>query len=470
MNLEDYYRHFGVEESLIGDIFSIALSKGGDYCDLYFQHTLSDHIGLEDNIVNRAYRQVDFGVGIRVLKGDQTGYSFSEEITRETMETAARMAANIADSSRPVKALPLKLHKSADYYPITRPWEEVTIDEKIPVLHRINDRVFSLDPRVIKSAVQFTNETSYVLLATSEGRITCDCLPMGAISVSCTAEKNGRREQNRYATAGRRGFDFFSAKVDDLAREVVERTILLFDAEKPPGGEMPVVLASGSSGILLHEAIGHGMEADFNRKKVSIFCDKIGKPVAERFVNIVDDGTNGHMRGSLNVDDEGNDSRKTVLVENGILKGYLHDRLSSRYYKVEPTGNGRRQSFRFAPEPRMRNTYMLPGPFSRDEVIKSVKKGLYAQSFTNGQVLIGAGDFTFYVKMGYLIEDGRLTRPVKDINIIGNGPKVLSDIVMVADDFKMDERTWTCGKDGQSVPVSLGQPTVKVSKITVGGM
>ena len=244
----------------------------------------------------------------------------------------------------------------------------------------------------------------------------------------------------------------------------------LFEAVKPEAGEMPVVLSAGSSGILLHEAIGHGMEADFNRKNISIFSDKINKPVAENFVTIVDDGTYPSIRGSINVDDEGNTTEKTFLVENGILRSYMHDRISAKHYNVKPTGSGRRESFRYSPLPRMRNTYMLPGPHKKDEIIESVKKGIYTESFTNGQVFIGAGDFTFYVKSGYLIEDGKLTKPIKDINIIGNGPKVLSDIVMVGDDMKMAEGGWTCGKDGQGVPVSMGLPTVKVSKITVGGV
>lgn len=233
---------------------------------------------------------------------------------------------------------------------------------------------------------------------------------------------------------------------------------------------MPVVLAAGSSGILLHEAIGHGMEADFNRKGISIFADKIDKPVAENFVTIVDDGTNENMRGSINIDDEGGTPEKTYLVKDGIMRSYIHDRISAKHYGVKPTGSGRRQSFRYAPLPRMRNTYMENGPHTKEEIIKSVKKGLYAEVFSNGQVFIGAGDFSFYVTGGTLIEDGKLTKPVKDINIIGNGPDVLKKITMVADDFKMAEGGWTCGKSGQSVPVSMGLPTVKVSSITVGGM
>jgi TldD protein len=294
---------------------------------------------------------------------------------------------------------------------------------------------------------------------------------MSSLNTSCVAEKNGQREQNGYGSSGRNDVSFFDqANLDRIAREAVESTMILFDAVAPRAGEMPVVLAAGSSGILLHEAIGHGMEADFNRRDESIFSDKIGKKVAESFVSIVDDGTTLNNRGAINMDDEGNDVKQTYMVENGILTSYLHDRISAKHYGVEPTGNGRRESFRHMPLPRMRNTYMLNGPHKREEIIESVKYGIFAESFTNGQVRIGPGDFTFYVKQGYLIENGRMTRPIKDVNIIGNGPRVLQDIVMVADDIEMSEGGWTCGKGGQGVPASMGQPTVKVSSITVGGV
>jgi TldD protein len=471
MKLPDYLNHFGVDEKLINEVMAEALSKGGDYCDLFFEHSIGNYIGLEDKAVNRAYTDVGFGVGIRVLKGDQTGYSFTEEITPKAMKLAAKTAANIADSKATFKPVQLKLSKTPDYYPIETPWEKIGIDKKIPYLQQINDKVFAEDKRIIKSNIWFTNETRYILVVNSDGVVAFDYQPMGQISVSCNAEQDGKREQNYFDLSGRRGIEFFTPEnIDRLAKEAVRRTVELFQAVKPEAGEMPVVLAAGSSGILLHEAIGHGMEADFNRKNVSIFSDKINKPVAEKFVTIVDDGTNQNIRGSINVDDEGNPTEKTFLVENGILKSYLHDRISAKHYNVKPTGSGRRESFRFSPLPRMRNTYMLPGPHSKEEIISSVQKGIYAESFTNGQVFIGAGDFTFYVKSGYLIEDGKLTKPIKDINIIGNGPKVLSDIVMVGNDMKMAEGGWTCGKDGQGVPVSMGLPTVKVSKITVGGV
>jgi TldD protein len=444
---------------------------GGDYCDVYFQHVISNAIGLEDKKVNRAYGSVDYGVGIRVLKGDQTGYSFTEEITPKAMKLAAKTAANIASSGGSAKSMELKLHNLPNYYPIKTSWEEVKIDRKIPYLQGINDKVFTLDSRVIKCQIFFNNETSYILFANSEGRLVYDYQPMCVIYVGVTAEENGKREQNGFNLASRYGFEMLNAdNADRLAKESVTRTVELFKAVKPEAGEMPVVLAAGGSGILLHEAIGHGMEADFNRKNASIFSDKIDKSVANKIVNIVDDGTNPNFRGSINIDDEGNDTQKTFLVENGVLRSYLHDRISAQYYKVKPTGSGRRESFRFSPIPRMRNTYMLNGPHKKDEIIASVKKGIYAEYFTNGEVRIGPGDFTFYVKSGYLIEDGKITKPIKDVNIIGNGPQVLADITMVADDFKMDEGGWTCGKDGQGVPVSLGLPTVLVSKITVGGV
>lgn len=470
MMLNDYLQRFEVNLELIRQVIAEGLSKGGDYCDVFFQHSLSDYIGLEDNEVNRAYSNIDLGVGIRVIKGYQTGYSFTEIISAETMTKAARTAANIANSAKGVTIPILSEHKPANYYKINTPWEQIEIDEKIPYLQRINEKVFNIDNRIIKSNISFNNSTSYILFANSEGRITYDYQPMGQISVSCIAEQNGKREQNGFNLSGRRGIEFFTDEnVNRLADEAVKRTVSLFEAGKPEAGEMEVVLSAGSSGILLHEAIGHGMEADFNRKKISIFSDKIGKPVAESFVTIVDDGTNPNVRGSINIDDEGNDTEKTFLIENGIMKSYLHDRLSAKYYGVKPTGSGRRESFRHMPLPRMRNTYMLPGPHKREDIIASVKNGIIAESFTNGQVMIGGGDFTFYVKSGFLIKDGKIQRPIKDINIIGNGPEVLKNIVMVADDFKMTEGGWTCGKDGQGVPVSMGLPTVKVSKITVGG-
>jgi TldD protein len=288
--------------------------------------------------------------------------------------------------------------------------------------------------------------------------------------VTVTAERDGERQSNRANIAARRGIDFYTEEnLRRVAQQAVDRTMILFEARRPPAGEMPVVLASGASGILLHEAIGHGMEADFNRKEISIYAEMLNRQVAEPFVTIVDDGTLESERGALNVDDEGQPAGRTVLVENGRLVSYMHDGISSRHYGVDVTGSGRRQSFRHPPMPRMRCTYMEPGPHTRDEIIENVQRGILAETFTNGQVQIGAGDYTFYIKNGWLIEDGRLTAPIKDVNIIGTGPETLRRISMVADDAELDTGGWTCGKRGQSVPVSLGIPTVLVSELTVGG-
>jgi len=471
MDHQTYFSQFGIDNAVIQKIIRVALEQGGDYCDVFFQHAMNNYLGLEDKEVNRAYSDIQLGVGIRVLKGDQTGYSFTEDLSLKSMELAAKTAAAIASEKRKIAPQALQWKANPDYYPTKISWEAVGIDQKKKFLEEINAKVFSLDAHIIKSALSFSDEISYILVATSEGVLRTDYQPMTSLRVSCTAEKDGKKERNGYDLAAREDIQFFTPeRLDKLATESVTRTLQLFEATKPTPGEMEVVLAAGSSGILLHEAIGHGMEADFNRKKVSIFSDKLNKPIANEFVSIIDDGTNPNVRGSINVDDEGNPTQKTVLVENGILRSYLHDRISSKHYNVAPTGNGRRESFKFAPLPRMRNTYMLPGPHKRDEIIQSVKKGILAETFTNGQVFIGAGDFTFYVKAGYLIEDGKITQPIKDINIIGNGPDVLSKVVMVADDFEMAEGGWTCGKNGQGVPVSMGLPTIKVSSITVGGV
>jgi TldD protein len=469
--LNDYLDHFGVTPQMLQEVLSEGLSKGGDYCDLYFQHSINNSLGLEDNLVNRASSQVMFGVGIRVLKDEQTGYSYTEDLSLASMKSAARTAANIAGSSAYAKVAPFQETHFPGCYKIDLPWEEVSVDHKIPMLQLINDKVFSFDASIIKNNVWFSDQSKYILFANSEGTIACDYQPMGTIGAYCIAEKNGRREENYHGYSGRIDKQVFTEEhLTSIARKAVDGTLLMFDAVSPRAGTMPVVLGAGGSGILLHEAIGHGMEADFNRKGESIFADKMGKKVAEPFVTIIDDGTLPNLPGSINIDDEGCPTQRTVLVENGILSSYLHDRISSRHYGVAPTGNGRRESFRHMPLPRMRSTYMLDGPHTRDEIIESVKYGILAETFTNGQVNIGAGDFTFYVKLGYLIEDGKIVRPIKDVNIIGNGPRVLSDIVMVANDLDVPFEPGMCGKGGQGVPASMGLPTVKVSAITVGGV
>lgn len=470
-NFGSYLDHFEVTPAMLKKVISNALSKGGDYADLYFEHTLNNYSTLEDGKVNQAQSNIAYGVGIRVLKGDQTGYAFTEIITPEAMMRAAGTAASIANEAGNTFAGSMNELTAQNLYPVTTSWENTSVKDKIPFLERANEKIFGLDSKVTKVNASIGDTTSYILFYNSEGIIACDYRPLVYLSINCVMEENGRTENFSVSGSARKGSEFLTNElVDKLALEAVEKTNRQFLAGKPKAGEMEVVMSPGESGILLHEAIGHAFEADFNRKKTSIFSDKLNKKIAEDFITIVDDGTLPGDRGSLNFDDEGVLTENTVIVDKGILSSYLHDRISAAYYNVKPTGNGRRQNFRYMPVPRMRCTRMENGPHKAEEIIASVKNGIYVESFSNGQVNIGPGDFTFFVKAGYIIENGKMTMPIKDINIIGNGPQALADIVMAADDTKLTEGTWTCGKAGQSVPVTMGLPTVKIKKLVVGGI
>ena len=444
--------HFGVTEADLKKVMAVALEKGGDYADLYFEHTFNNSVSLMDGKVNNCGSNIDFGMGVRVLSGDQSGYAYVEGVTLEEMLRAARTAARIASSGRAGKPVGLTEKTIArSRYAVATPWEDVGVKEKIPYLEKLNEKIFSLDNRVRKVQAYLQDSTSHVLFCNSEGVSYYDYRPMVSFMAVCIMEENGKMENGYAGRSYRKGFEFMTDDVVDvIAREVVDRTAILFKAIKPKGGEMPVVMGSGGSGILLHEAIGHAFEADFNRKDISIFAGQLNKKVCNEHINVVDDGTIPFNRGSVNLDDEGVEGQKT-------------------YYGVNPTGNGRRDTFRNLPIPRMRATYMEAGNMKEADIISKVKNGIFVDTFTNGQVQIGAGDFTFFVKSGYLIEDGKLTQPIKDINIIGNGPKALADITMVADNDKIDNGTWTCGKDGQSCPVTCGMPSALVSKLTVGG-
>lgn len=452
-------------------VLAAALEKGGDYADLYFEHTFNNSVSLMDGKVNNCGANIDFGMGVRVLAGDQSGYAYVEGVTLEEMLRAARTAARIASSGKAGKVAGLTEKTiGKNRYVVTNPWEDVTVKDKIPYLEKLNEKVFSLDKRVSKVRAYLMDSTSHVFFCNSEGISYYDYRPMVSFTAVCIMEEDGKVENGSAGRSYRKGFEFMTDDIIDvLAREVVDQTALLFKAVKPKGGEMPVVMGAGGSGILLHEAIGHAFEADFNRKRTSIFCDLLGKKVCDEHINVVDDGTIPFNRGSVNFDDEGVEGQKTYLVKDGILTSYLHDRISAKHYGIAPTGNGRRDTFRNMPIPRMRATYMEAGNMKEADIISTVKNGIYVDTFTNGQVQIGAGDFTFFVKSGCLIEDGKLTQPIKDINIIGNGPKALADITMVANNDKIDNGTWTCGKDGQSCPVTCGMPSALVSKLTVGG-
>lgn len=461
--------NFGVGPETVRSVLGAATSRGATFAELYFQHRTLLHLGLRDHLIDRATKAVDLGVGVRVVEGDRVGYAFTEDLSAASMLEAARTAASIA-SGQPSKA-PADLTPTTlpSYYDTSYDWGEVELPELLEVLRKLDEDASARDD-VEKVSFGLRWEQNRIMIVDSDGRWAQDCQPMTVLTGQMVMNRNEQRQSNSYNLSARQGLGYYDdACLTRFLDSLTQRTRILYDAVPAPSGELPVVLAAGSSGILLHEAIGHGMEADYNRKGTSIFSDKIGKKVAHDQVTIVDSGVDPRFRGSINVDDEGNLPESTLLVDQGILAGYMHDRMSAAHYGVAPTGSGRRQSFRHAPLPRMRNTYMQNGPHDPEEIISSVKHGIYAETFLNGQVKIGAGDYTFYVKNGYLIEDGKLTAPIKDVNIIGNGPESLERISMVGNDFTMDEGGWTCGKAGQGVPVSLGLPTVLVSSITVGG-
>lgn len=471
VNPLDHFAAFGISPEVYLGVLAAALEHGADDADLFFEHTTATSVGLSDGAVNRASTSVDLGVGVRVVVGDQVGYAYTEDLSPEAMKRAARVAAQIARGSQRVAPVAIETPALPSYYPVDQHWSDVDVSVRVPMVRAWEEATFSKDSRVQKVQVSMVDADKHILIVKADGRVFADYQPMTRAFVSCTAQDGEVKESGSYNLAARAGLDFYTEdRSTRLVDEAVKRTLLLLESGKPPAGEMTVVMAAGSSGILLHEAIGHGMEADFNRKKISIFADRIDTRIASDEVTIVDDGTLDHARGAINVDDEGNQTERTVLVENGTLRSYLHDNISAKHYGVTPTGSGRRESFRHPVLPRMRCTYMDNGPHAPEEIIASVDKGIYCHSFQNGQVQIGAGDFAFYVRQAWLIEGGKLTKPVKDVNIIGNGPKVLETIDMVGNDLTIDEGGWTCGKDGQSVPVSQGMPTVRVAKLSVGGV
>jgi len=470
---EGYFESaFGITDNMCRRVLARALSKGGDFADLYFEHTIGNYVVLEDGKVNQAYSSVSLGVGIRTVKSDQVGYGFTQELTEKSMLAAAATAATIADAAANAPAGQFVRLQFENHYPLEKLLTSVPLEAKLPLVQTVNDKCFALSPLLIKVNAAFHDEQKRIMIVTSDGKKAEDLLPKNWLAALVVATKDGKFERAMWSLGGRRDFAYYTpAVVDEVAQTAVDRVVTLFEAVQPPAGEMPVVLGPGVTGILLHEAIGHGMEADFNRKKISTYCTMIDKEVAEPFVTIIDDGTNPKLAGSINVDDEGTPGQKTVLVDKGILRSYMHDKVSARHYGVAPTGNGRRESYEHYVVPRMRNTYMLAGEAAPEDVIKSAKKGIYVQDVSNGQVKIGEGDFAFYVSQGRMIEDGKLTAPIKDINIMGNGPKMLRNVTMVANDLEMARSAMGyCGKDGQAVPVGFGLPTTLVKSMTVGGV
>ena len=466
-----YFESMGITPELCRSILQTALERGGDDCDLYFQHSAGTSLQLTDGKVSQASTSLDLGMGVRVVQGDQVGYSYSEDLTPTSLLNAARIASQIASAGQSMTVATPKTQVLPNYYTVETSWDQVDIQTRVHMLRKWEQQAFAKDPRVKRVDVFLRDGTSIVMIVRADGKMVEDWRPSTMAYIQCTVESNGKRESGSYNVAAQDGLEYFSeARQHRMVQEAVSRALFQLEAISPPAGEYPVVLAAGPSAILLHEAIGHGLEADFNRKNISIFSSKMNERIANEHVTIVDDGTIPHSRGAINIDDEANDSQRTVLVENGVLRSYLHDQISAKHFGVSPTGSGRRQSFRHTPIPRMRATIMENGPHTHDEIVASVSKGIYCSSFSNGQVNIGGGDFAFYVKQGYLIENGKLTQPIKDVNVIGNGPDSLSKMDMIGNDMIVDEGGWTCGKDGQGVPVSQGMPTVRVSSLTVGGL
>lgn len=466
-----YLNLFQVSEPLLERLAADGLRGGGTYCDLFFENTSYNDLLLRDGTVSSGGFHIDYGVGIRVLKGDKTGYAYSESTDPRSMAEAALAASKIADGKTDdVAAIHCKeCSRPADRYPYALDWRSCEAGELVPWMERLKEKIATKDPRAVKIIVSFSGQVSDILMFNSLGELTFETRPMGILSASVVFSQNGKIENKSTSRAYRAGTEMLTEKLlDEMAESIVAGIDDRFAAKRPQGGQMPVVMGAGASGILLHEAMGHAFEADFNRKGQSVFSEKMGMKICDESISIVDDGTVPFNRGSINFDDEGVPGQKTYMVRNGVLTSYLHDRISAGFYGVSPTGNGRRESFRYAPIPRMRATYMESGNSDSESIIASVKKGIYVDQFSNGEVQIGEGDFTFFVKSGFLIENGRLTQPVKDINIIGNGPQALADIVAVGNDLKIDNGAWTCGK-GQSCPVSCGIPTVLINKLTVGG-
>jgi TldD protein len=459
-----------IDAAIAQKLLTVALSKGGNYADLFFEYRAAGGFVFDEGILKSASRGVVLGLGVRVMKGDATGYAYVEELEWEAMKRAATTAAQIATGGRggePVAARTLSLPRRYEL-------DQVTLDvpgtAKRALLERAAAAAHAADPRVIKVETSLAEEIREILIVTSDGKLARDVQPLMRFGIRVIAEENGKRQEGSSGGGGRTTIGYFEGKSPEWhAKEAVAQALTMLRAQEAPAGTMEVVLAPGDSGILLHEAVGHGLEADFNRKGTSNYAGQIGKPVASELCTVVDDATLLQSRGSINVDDEGNEPRSSVLIENGKLTDYMHDRLSAEHYKRAPSGNGRRESFACAPMPRMTNTILMAGPHSPDEIVRSVKRGIYAKKFGGGQVDITNGDFVFSLTESYLVEDGKITAPLKGVNLIGNGPDVLRKVVMLGNDVAVSDGIWTCGKDGQSVPVGVGCPTIKISAITVGG-
>ena len=464
---------FGVTARDLDRVLGRAMARQADYADLFFEYRTNDQVHLEEGLVKHASVSTANGVGARVLAEDRTGYAFTDDVTIKNLDSAVRTAnviANDRGSDLPAR-VPTPAAPRHDLYPAPRSFSDVPLERKIALLQDLDRFARAADPRVKGVFANLLLERKVVLIASSQGWVLGDFQPLVRCNVRCIVEAGGKRQAGYFGWGGRMSLDDCTdaERCEAHAREAVRRALVNLEAEAAPAGPMEVVLGPGWPGILLHEAIGHGLEADFNRRRTSAFSGRIGERVATDLCTVVDDGTIPSRRGSLNVDDEGTPTQRTVLIEDGILRGYMHDRLNASLLGMELTGNGRRESYAHVPMPRMTNTFMLAGEEDPQDIIRSVKDGLYAVSFGGGQVDITSGKFVFSANEAYRIEDGKVTHPVRDATLIGNGPDVLTRVSRVGSDLALDDGIGTCGKDGQGVPVGVGLPTIRVDQIVVGG-
>lgn len=462
---------YGMQEKDIDQIMDSMLSAPVDNADIYFQSSHFESWVLEGGIVKEGSHSIEQGAGVRVVSGDKTGFAYSDQIELQVLLKAANNVKAIARQGQNAQRKLETVGSRSNYYQPVNPLKSLEDQEKINLLRKVDVETRKIDPRIEEVIVSLVGVYEQILVANQDGSLVADIRPLTRMSVSVILEENGKREQGSMGGGARADYSFFLDQNKAIAygKEAVRQAIVNLDAVEAPAGSMTVVLGPGWPGILLHEAIGHGLEGDFNRKGTSAFSGRVGERVASDLCTVVDDGTLADRRGSLSIDDEGVPTECTTLIEKGILKGYMQDKMNARLMGVKSTGNGRRESYAHLPMPRMTNTYMLPGQHESEEIVKSVKNGLYAKNFGGGQVDITSGKFVFSASEAYLIEDGKITRAVKGATLIGNGPEVLTKVSMVGNDLELDAGVGTCGKEGQSVPVGVGQPTIKIDGLTVGG-
>jgi TldD protein len=467
-----FFERFGLTQADVERYLAAALSAGGDYADLYFEYLTTSSVNVDESLIKSASQGISAGCGVRVISGERTGYAYTDDLAPEKILHASRTAALIASGPAKTPVVSLKEHNGRNLYPIAVAPTDSEVAAKVDLVMRADRAARAYDSRIREVRAGYADELRQILVIGSDGSFAYDTQPLARMNVLCIGkDTKGQSSRGSSGGGGRVDLAYFQKEKtpDFFAQEAARQAIIQLDARPAPAGEMEVVLGPGWPGILLHEAIGHGLEADFNRKGTSAFTGLVGRRVASDKCTVIDNGTVPSRRGSLNVDDEGNATSETVLIENGILKAYLSDKLSSKLMGIPNTGNGRRESYEHIPMPRMTNTYMLAGTDAPEDILRSVKRGIYAANFGGGQVDITNGKFVFSASEAYLIEDGKITAPLKDATLIGNGPDVLTRVSMVGNDLKLDEGVGTCGKDGQSVPVGVGIPTLKVDRLTVGG-